>query len=408
MSSLLNQIKLKVKKQIKTIAVTGNYARWVYQFRIGLLRKFHQSGIKVVVIAAPDRFEYKFLRERFIFEPIGINFYGNNPIDDIKLTHQLASIYRRHQVDIAIHFTIKPNIFGGIAAKMLRIPSYAVVTGMGHVSNKENGFISWVGLSLYRMALPLHQKVLVLNQRDADELIQMKMVSPEKVVLLNGEGIDTNFFCPLSDKKMPDSPAFLFSGRLMADKGIFEFVEAAKILRKRYPQVRFRILGMLDPKGVHSIPVATLKQWVNEGVVEYLGETLDVRPFLAKADCVVLPSYYREGLSRLLMEAASMETPIITTDQPGCREVVDNNRTGFLCKLKDVNDLVEKMEQFILMDKIDRLIMGKNARLKMKQEFDERIIIQQYFDLLQEKFTLPAVPQLQTVWVKQQKLAQNE
>ncbi len=379
-----------MKKSIKTIAITGNYARWVYQFRIGLLRRLQQSGIKVIVIAAADRFEYKFLREKFTFEPVNINFYGNNPADDLQLTRQLYSIYRRHKVDVAIHFTIKPNIFGGLAAKMLGIPSYAVVTGMGHVSNPANGLISWIGLKLYRMALPLHEKVLVLNDRDAKELTKNRMVVPEKLVLLPGEGVDTTFFRPLSDKKMPEYPSFLFSGRLIEDKGIFEFVEAARVLRQKYPQVRFRILGMLDIKGIHSIPVTMVKQWVNEGVIEYLGETIDVRPFLAKSDCVVLPSFYREGLSRLLMEAASMETPIITTDQPGCQEVVEDGRTGLLCKLRDVADLIDKMEQFILMDKVDRLIMGKNARLKMQRQFDEKRIIQQYFDLLGEKFTLPA------------------
>lgn len=385
-----------MKKRIRTIAITGNYARWVYQFRIGFLRRLQQSGIKVVVIAAPDRFEYKFLRERFIFEPVNINFYGNNPGDDLQLTQQLYRIYRRHKVDVAIHFTIKPNIFGGLAAKLLGIPSYAVVTGMGHVSNPANGFISWIGLKLYRMTLPLHEKVLVLNQRDADELTEKKMVAPGKIVLLPGEGVDTTFFRPLSDKKMPEYPSFLFSGRLMEDKGIFEFVEAARVLRQKYPQVRFRILGMLDPKGIHSIPVMMVKQWVNEGVIEYLGETIDVRPFLAKADCVVLPSFYREGLSRLLMEAASMETPIITTDQPGCREVVEDGRTGLLCELRDVADLIDKMEQFILMDKVDRLIMGKNARLKMQRQFEEKLVIQKYFDLLQEKFAMPFVPELKT------------
>lgn len=383
-----------MRKTIRTIAITGNYARWVYQFRIGLLRKLQQAGIKVVVIAAPDRFEHKFLREKFTFEPVDINFYGNNPLDDLQLAQQLYRIYRRHRVDAAIHFTIKPNIFGGLAAKMLAIPSYAVVTGMGHISNRDNGLVSWMGLKLYRMALPLHEKVLVLNQRDANELIEMKMVSKKKLLLLPGEGIDTNFFRPLSDKKMPECPAFLFSGRLMEDKGIFEFVQAARVLRQRYPQVKFRILGMLDPKGVHSIPVTTIKQWVNEGVIEYLGETLDVRPFLAKADCVVLPSYYREGLSRLLMEAASMETPIITTNQLGCQEVVDNGRTGLLCELRNVPDLIDKMEQFIKMDKVDRLIMGKNARLKMQRQFDEKLVIQTYFNLLQEKFVLPRVPQI--------------
>ncbi|HMN89805.1 MAG TPA: glycosyltransferase family 4 protein [Saprospiraceae bacterium] len=379
-----------MKKQLRTIAVTGNYARWVYQFRIGLLRKLQQSGIQVIVVAAPDRFERRFLKEKFIFEPVNINFYGNNPLDDITLVRQFYQIYRRHKIDAVLHYTIKPNIFGGIAAALLGIPSYAVVTGMGHVSNPANGIVSWLGLKLYKLALPLHRKVLTLNERDVTELIDMKMVQPNKLQMLSGEGVDTGFFKPLSDKKMPDYPSFLFSGRLIADKGIYEFVEAARLLRQRYPYVRFRILGMLDPNGIHSIPIATVKQWVNEGVIEYLGETLDVRPFLAKADCVVLPSYYREGLSRILMEAASMETPIITTNQPGCREVVEEGRTGFLCDLRNVPDLVDKMEQFILMDKVDRLIMGKNARLKMEREFDEQIVIQQYLNLLQEHYTLPA------------------
>ncbi|HMO41199.1 MAG TPA: glycosyltransferase family 4 protein [Saprospiraceae bacterium] len=381
-----------MKKQLRTIAITGNYARWVYQFRIGLLRKLQQSGIKVVVIAAPDRFERKFIKEKFLFEPIRINFYGNNPLDDAALLQQLYHIYRKHEIDAVIHYTIKPNIYGGMAAKMLGIPSYAVVTGMGHVSNRANGLISWAGLKLYRLALPLHRKVMVLNQRDQRELLQMKMVESRKLMLLPGEGVDTHFFQPLSDKKMPEHPSFLFSGRLMADKGIFEFVQAARVIRQRHPQVRFRILGMLDPKGIHSIPIQTVKQWVNEGVIEYLGETVDVRPFLAKADCVVLPSYYREGLSRILMEAASMETPIITTDQAGCREVVDDGRTGFLCRPQDVAHLVAKMEAFIHLDKIDRLIMGKNARMKMERQYDESIIIQQYLDLLQEDFLLPGVP----------------
>lgn len=377
-----------MKKRIKTVAITGNYARWVYQFRLGLMRKLQELGLKVVVVAAADRFEKKFLRDGFDFEPIKINFYGNNPFDDLITLWQLFLLYRRRRIDLAIHFTIKPNIFGGIAAKLLGIPSYAVVTGLGHIVNEKNGLISSIGILLYRFTLRLHKKVLVLNARDAKELVERKIVATKKIHLLPGEGVDTNFFRPLSDKKMREYPSFLFSGRLMEDKGIYEFVEAARIIQQKYPYVKFKILGMLDTKGINSVSVSTIKQWVNEGVIEYLGETLDVRPFLAKADCVVLPSYYREGLSRILMEAASMETPIITTDQPGCKEVVEDERTGFLCKLKDVDDLVRTMEQFVKMDKIDRLIMGKNARLKMEREFDEQIIIDQYLALLDENYEL--------------------
>lgn len=378
-----------MQKNIQTIVITGNYARWVYQFRLGLLKKFKEMGFHVVVAAAPDPFVKKLTRMGIHFEPIQVNFYGNNPFADLWLLWQLASLYRRYRPDVVIHYTIKPNIFGGLAARWCGVLSYAVVTGLGHVMNKRNRLASWAGLGLYRFTLRLHQKVFVLNRQDRDDLMRMDIVKPEKIVLLPGEGVDTHFYAPLSDKKLRTYPSFLFSGRLIADKGIFEFVEAARQIRVRYPEARFRILGMIDPQGIHSIPIMTLQEWVREGIVEYLGETLDVRPYLAKADCLVLPSYYREGLSRMLMEAASMETPIITTNQPGCREVVDEGRTGFLCNICDVNDLSIKMEQFINLDKVDRLIMGKNARIKMIREFDERIVIKRYLGLLQMPLELP-------------------
>jgi len=378
-----------VQKDIQTIVITGNYARWVYQFRLGLLKKFMDMGFHVVVAAAPDPFVKKLTRMGITFEPVRVNFYGNNPFADLWLFWQLLRLYNRYKPDVVIHYTIKPNIFGGLAARWCGALSYAVVTGLGHVMNKRNRLASWAGLGLYRLTLRLHERVFVLNEQDQEDLVQMNIIAPEKIVLLPGEGVDTGFYAPLSDKKLRTYPSFLFSGRLIADKGIYEFVEAARLIRMRYPEVRFRILGMIDPQGIHSIPIAVLQGWVREGIVEYLGETLDVRPYLAKADCLVLPSYYREGLSRMLMEAASMETPIITTDQPGCREVVDDGRTGFLCRICDVKDLSRKMEQFILLDKVDRLIMGKNSRIKMVREFDEHIIIQKYLELLEIPLTLP-------------------
>ncbi len=377
-----------MKTKVQKIALVGNHARWVYQFRLGLLKKLKELGLKVVVLANPDPFEQKLQKEGIDFEPIHINFYGNNPLQDLRLAFQLFRLYRKHRFDHIIHFTIKPNIFGGLAARFAGIPSFAVVTGLGHVMNEKNPPSSRIGRFLYKVTLGLHKKVIVLNEQDAEDLIGRHMVKPGRLELLPGEGVDTQFYRPLSDKKMRDYPAFLFSGRLIRDKGIFEFVEAARIIKARYPETRFRILGMLDPLGIHSLPVSTLQEWVRQGWIEYIGETVDVRPYVAKADCLVLPSYYREGMSRVLMEAASMETPIITTRQPGCQEMVDDGRTGLLCQSRNPQDLAEKMEQFIRLDKIDRLIMGKNARIKMQREFEERFIIQRYLDLLSETLNL--------------------
>lgn len=372
-----------MKHTIQKIALVGNHARWVYQFRLGLLKKLKELGLKVVVLANSDPFEKKLQKEGIDFEPIQINFYGNNPLRDLQLLFQLFRIYRKHRFDHILHFTIKPNIFGGLAAWLSGIPSYAVVTGLGHVMNEKNPPSSRIGQFLYRLTLRLHEKVIVLNEKDAREMLERKMVRPGQLELLPGEGVDTQFYRPLSDKKMRDYPAFLFSGRLIRDKGIYEFMEAARIIKAKYPETRFRILGMLDSAGIHSLPVTTLQEWVRQGWIEYIGETVDVRPHVAKADCLVLPTYYREGMSRILMEAASMETPIITTRQPGCQEMVDDGRTGLLCLPQNPQDLAEKMEQFINLDKVDRLIMGKNARIKMQREFEEKFVIRRYLELLE-------------------------
>lgn len=165
---------------------------------------------------------------------------------------------------------------------------------------------------------------------------------------------------------------------MLKDKGVKEYVEAAKILLKKHKNVQFNVLGFIDQSNPNSIPYQDIFLWQNDGIINYLGETTDVRPYLEETTCLVFPSYYREGISRILMEAASMETPIITTDNVGCKDIVDHDVNGYLCEIKNVNALVACMEQFLTLEDIDMITMGKLGRKKMIKLFDEQLIIKSY------------------------------
>ena len=175
---------------------------------------------------------------------------------------------------------------------------------------------------------------------------------------------------------------FLLAARLLWDKGIGEFVEAARRLRRDFPDARFQILGIVERRSTAAVPLSKLQEWSGEGVIDYLGSADDVRPALAAADCIVLPSYYREGVPRVLLEAAAMGIPVITTDMPGCREAVDNGATGLLCEPRSVDSLVEAMDRMIRMTPAERAAMGLAARAKMEGEFREEIVHGAYLDAL--------------------------
>jgi glycosyltransferase involved in cell wall biosynthesis len=378
---------LKEFETYQKIAFVANTSWSIYNFRLGLINHLQNLGFQIVVIAPRDEFSAKLIAIGCDFVPIELESYSINPFHDINIVFQLRSIYQKHRPDIIFHYTIKPNIYGSIAAAWCNIPSIAITTGLGMLSTSSNNKISnEIALSLYRLAGVFTNEMWFLNEPNRQVFIKKNIIRFKKAHLLPSEGVDTEWFKPRRNgEKAPRKHLnFLFAGRLIRDKGIFEFVEAARLVIKKYPQARFQILGFISAKNPSSISEKQLKKWESEKILTYLGETTDVRPYLEDADCILYPSYYGEGISRILLEAGSMAIPIITTDNTGCREVVIPNVSGFLCKPKNVPDLVKNIEQFICLTKEKREKMGKKSREYITSNFDESIIIALYIEAIKQ------------------------
>jgi glycosyltransferase involved in cell wall biosynthesis len=364
------------------IALVCNTAWAIYTYRQGLLRALTAAGAQITIIAPRDR----------TFEPLAamgcrcvelpVASKGTNPVDDLGTLRALYRHYRALKPDVVFHYTIKPNIYGSVAAWLARVPSVAVTTGLGYVFIQKSR-AAQVAKLLYRFAFRFPREVWFLNQDDEAAFRERNLLAhPERARLLHGEGVDLEQFAftPLPER---DTFSFVLIGRLLWDKGVGEYVEAARALRTNYPHARFQLLGPVGVDNPSAISREEVAAWEREGVIEYLGETADVRPFIAGADCVVLPSY-REGVPRTLMEASAMGRPVVATDVPGCREVVENGVNGLLCDSHSAASLAQQLAQMLELDRVERQAMAERGRKKIEKEFDERGVVQRYRDLIRQ------------------------
>jgi glycosyltransferase involved in cell wall biosynthesis len=305
---------------------------------------------------------------------------GANPIKDFALILELFMIYRKVKPDIILHYTIKPNVYGTLAASLLRIPVVNNVCGLGTAFLKRN-FVSLFAIALYKISFRFADKVFFQNSEDLKLFLGKRLVRSNAVDILPGSGIDLQRFQPLEFRRN-EKFTFLLISRLITDKGILEYVEAVKQLKETGIDATFQLLGAKDPKHKRGIKEKVIQEWIDSGTIEYLGTTDDVRTFISKADCIVLPSY-REGTPRTLLEAASSAKPIIATDVPGCNNVVENNVNGLLCRIKDAHDLAEKMRRMTNLGNDQLRSFGQNGRTKMEAQYDEALVINKYLATLQ-------------------------
>lgn len=308
---------------------------------------------------------------------------GTSPWHDFLLFMRYVRLLRKRRPAVLLTYTIKPNIYGSLAARMLGIPVIANISGLGTAFLRDN-WLTRVATVLYRLALRPARVVFFQNAEDRELFLQRGLVTPQQAVLIPGSGVDLDYFRPTECAPDADAPVrFVLIARLLWDKGIGEYIEAARQVKVTHPRAQFRLVG---PRGVDNktaIPDAVIDQWVTQGIVDYLGETDAVRDVLAAHDCVVLPSY-REGLSRILLEAAAMGKPIITTDVPGCRQVVDHEKTGLLCRVQDAGDLAVAMRRLLDYPVAQRTQMGTAARAKAEQEFDEAHVFDAYLTAIKQ------------------------
>ncbi len=357
------------------IGIVINSSWNIYNFRMSLIKYFKSQNHEVIAIAPDDGYGQRLREAGCEFYEVDIDSKGKNPLKDLRLVYTLREVYKATRLDIVLHYTVKPNIYGSLAAKSLGIASINNVTGLGTLFIRDN-LVSKIGKFMYKMAFKCPQVVFFQNQDDRKLFIEQGLVQPQITDLLPGSGINIADFQP-STFKRNSVFTFLMIARVLYDKGVMEYIEAIRMLKAQKIEVRCLLLGKIENINGLGVPLAQVQAWVAEGLIEYLGTVEDVRPVINEADAVILPSY-REGTPRTLIEAASLGKPIITTDVPGCRETVNHNFNGFLCNVKDPHDLADKMK--VMMTIGDHILskMGTNSRTLAVEKFDETIVIKKY------------------------------
>ena len=366
------------------ILISVNTAWNLVNFRAGLIRALVAQGHEVIAAAPFDNYAPRLAELGCRFVPLPMHNGGTDPGRDAMLLWRFVRLFWRERPDAYLGYTVKPNVYGSLAARWLGIAVINNIAGLGAVFIKDGWLVRLVRW-LYRVALARSAKVFFQNGDDRQLFISGGLVRAEVSGLLPGSGIDLTRFVAQPLTALNGGARkfrFLLIARMLWDKGVAEFVEAARLIHARWPQAECCLLGFVDVQNPAAVSAAQMDIWVRQGLVKYLGVSDDVRAEIATADCIVLPSY-REGTPRTLLEAAAMGRPIITTDAVGCREVVDDGQNGYLCKLRDASDLADKMQQMLSLPLAQRQQMADYGRRKMEREFDEQIVIQKYLDAIQ-------------------------
>lgn len=341
-----------------------------------LVESLMEHGYDVTILTTGTEEEIRVARKNN-FNIIDIRSSRENVFEIFNYIRNLRRVIRTTKPDLCLTFTIRPTIWGNFACRMMNVPVISNITGIGRLFS-ENRITFLLARKLYKVALIKTRCVFFQNKDDYDLFLSHHFIKEENAKIIPGSGVDTEYFSPAS-VSLQNPFTFLFIGRLLIDKGIVEFIRAAEIIKRKYPDVVFQIVGPLWDQNLksNSFSQKELNHWISAGTVIYKGSTLDVRKFIAAADCIVLPSY-REGMSNVLLEAGSMSKPCIATNVTGCREIVEDGVTGYLCKVADARDLADKMEMMLNTSLEKRENMGREARKKMKDKFEKSIVINEY------------------------------
>lgn len=368
----------------KIVAITANTGWYIYNFRKNTILALIEQGYEVIVCAPSDKYSSSIEELGCIYVPLMIDQNGKNPLKDLLTLFRFYKVFEKYKVDVALNFTPKNNIYSTIAAKLLNIKVINNIAGLGVAFSSKN-FLNLVVRNLYKYSQQNADFIFFQNKEDAT-VFKNFGIKDSNTDILPGSGVDLRRFnvCPPHTDNVV---RFALVARMLIDKGVMQFIESAEILKSKYShRVEFLLVGFLDDDNPRAVPSSVIEKWTNKGIVKYLGVSDFIEDIVSNVDCVVLPSFYREGVPKSLLEAAAMGRPLITTDSIGCKETVINNVTGYLCKPRSVSDLCAKMEKIISMSKEDKIKMGLAGRQYIERNFDERIVIDKYINVLNSFF----------------------
>ncbi|HYG25778.1 MAG TPA: glycosyltransferase family 4 protein [Caulobacteraceae bacterium] len=361
------------------VVLFANTDWYLYNFRLPLAERLRTRGDEVLLLSPPGEYGPRLVEMGFRWQALPMDRRSLNPLKEARLLARLAAILRRERPDIVHGFTLKAAIYGSLAARVTGVRGRVnSVVGMGYVFISDEPrarLLRPIVRRLLKLALDGQGARLILQNPDDVELFRRAgLVDPDRVRLIEGSGVNCSRFTPGTSERDPCRPLeVLLPARLLWDKGVGEFVEAARALKAESRNIRFLISGDLDPGNPASVPAEVVRGWVAEGVVEWLGHVADMPALLSRVNLVVLPSY-REGLPKTLIEAAACARPIITTDAPGCRQVVSHGEDGLLVPVGDAGALRQAIER-LADDPALALRFGAAARRKAMERFDEEIVL---------------------------------
>jgi glycosyltransferase involved in cell wall biosynthesis len=357
------------------VLLTANTSWYIYNFRKGTIKHLLAQGYEVLTVA-PD-FEYQIHLEALGVKhsAVFMKRSSKNPLNDLYTILSYIKLYRKLSPDIVLNFTPKCNIYSAISAKLTKAKVINNISGLGRIFVSK-GLVTHIVKWLYKFSQAFADFIFFQNMEDMQLFLSRHIISHEKCARIHGSGVDITHYQPKLYIKR-NTIKFILVARMLREKGVEIFAKAAEQLITKYTDVEFLLLGPLDEK---SITLSEINQWETKGWIKYLGKTDDVASVVHDCSAVVLPSYYKEGVPRSLLEAGALGKPVITTDNTGCRDTVIDGKTGFLCRQNDVDSLVNCIEEFMSMSEEDRIKMGMESRKHIEEHFDEKIIIEKYMN----------------------------
>ena len=365
----------------KKVVLLANDTTYTYNLRLALIKELIKRKYEVYIVAEILKFKDELESIGCHLINIDIGRHGTNPLSDLNLMRQYKKILKQIKPDYVLSYNIKPNVYGGMACKSIKTKFMPNITGLG-TALEYPGLMQKITIILNKIGLKKANVVFFQNSENMNFFKEHHILSKNtKTVLLPGSGVDLEKH-QLLDYPKNKTIKFLFIARIMKDKGIDIYLDTAKAIKEKYPNTEFHICGYCDDDKYKDI----IKQYEKDNIIIYHGEQKDMIPYFEMAHCIVHPSYYPEGMSNVLLEAAAHGRPIICTDRSGCRETVNDGETGFIVPIKNTEKVIDCAERIINMSYKDRKQMGLNSRKKIEKEFDRKIVVKKYMDAMGELY----------------------